>query len=126
MPPISVVLAYQDPALGNSLARAVEKLYLNLTTAKNTEEIRSAIVRLRAPLAIVDLEFVNLRELGELCREFPATAFVCTHRLADDTMWSQSLAMGAVDCCLACDLPRILQTSDRYVAIKNSHAVPAA
>ena len=41
-------------------------------------------------------------------------------------MWSQSLAMGAVDCCLAGDLPKILQASDRYVAIKESQTHTAA
>jgi DNA-binding response OmpR family regulator len=126
MPPINVVLAHQDPALANNLAHAVEKQYLNLTTAKNKEEIRGAVSRYRASLAIVDLELVDITELGELCTEFPATAFVSTHRLADDAMWTRSLAVGAVDCCLASDLPHVLQASDRYIAIKNAHAVPAA
>ena len=74
----------------------------------------------------MDLELVSFAELGELCREFPATAFVCTHRLADDAMWSQSLAVGAVDCCLASDLPKILQASDRYIAIRESQAAAVA
>jgi hypothetical protein len=126
MPPINVVLAHQDPGLANNLVHAVEKQYLNLTTAKNKEEIRSAIVRVKAPLAVVDLELVNFKELGELCSEFPATAFVSTHRLADDTMWTRSLGVGAVDCCLASDLPHVLQASDRYIAIRKAHAVPAA
>jgi len=126
MRPINVVLAHQNSALAEGLARSVQKQFLNIATANSKEDLRTAIARLRAPFAIVDLELVNFSELGDLCREFPATAVVCTHRLADDAMWSQSLAMGAVDCCLASDLPGILQASDRYLAIKHEHTFSAA
>ena len=126
MRPINIVLAHRDPALTKDLARSIQKQFRAIATVDSLEEIRSAIARLRAGLAIVDLELVNFSELGELCREFPATAFVCTHRLADDAMWSQSLAIGAVDCCFASDVPKILQASDRYVAIKKSQASSAA
>ena len=126
MPPIHVVLTRQNPALSDNLVRSVQKQFLDLATVTNPEETRSAIARTHAQLAIVDLEAVNFLELGQLCHEFPTTAFVCIHRIADDSMWSQSLAAGAVDCCLAGDLPRILQASQRYVAYKESQVTPAA
>ncbi len=126
MGPINIVLAHRDRALADHLVRSVQKQFRNVATAFNVDEIRGTIARARAPLAIVDLELVNFPQLRELCREFPATAFVCTHRLADDDMWSQSLAMGAVDCCLASDVPKIVQASDRYIAIKESTAHTAA
>jgi DNA-binding NarL/FixJ family response regulator len=126
MRPISVVLAQQHPETAENLASTIEKQFLNLATVKNKEEIRNSIARHRARLAVVDLELVNFAELGELCKEFPDTAFVSMHRLADDVMWSQSLAMGAVDCCLASDLRHVLQSSDRYVAIKEMPAVSVA
>ncbi len=123
---INIVLAHRDPALTTDVVRSIHRQFQNVATVSNVDEIRSTIARLRAPLAVVDLELVNFSELGELCQEFPATAFVSTHRLADDAMWSQSLAMGAVDCCLASDVPKILQASDRYAAIRQSQATPAA
>lgn len=126
MGPINVVLAHRDPALTDNLVRSIQRQFCNVATAHDLDEIRGTIARVRAPLAIVDLELVNFSQLGELCREFPATAFICTHRLADDAMWSQSLAMGAVDCFVASDVPKILQASDRYVAIKQSQAHSAA
>lgn len=126
MPPIRVVLARQDPALVDNLVRSIQKQFLNVATVSSTEEARNAIARDRASLAVVDLELVGLSQLAELCHEFPATAFVCFHRLADDAMWSQSLAAGAVDCCYSSDLPRILQASERYIAFKEAHAAPAA
>jgi len=126
MPPIHVVLARQDPALTDKLLASVTKQYLNVATVSNEEDTRNAIARTRAQLAIVDLEVVNFAELDHLCHEFPGTAFVSIHRLADDGMWSRSLAAGAVDCCLSGDLPRILQASERYVAFKATHATPPA
>ncbi|HEY4959693.1 MAG TPA: hypothetical protein VII29_02445 [Terriglobales bacterium] len=126
MGPINIVLAHRDPALTENLVRSIQRQFCDVATANNLDEIRVTITRVRAPLAIVDLELIDFSQLGELCHEFPGTAFVCTHRLADDAMWSQSLAMGAVDCCLAGDVPKILLASDRFVAINQSQAHSAA
>ena len=126
MPPIHVVLTRQDPALTDKVVASIRKQFLDVATVCNQEDTRNAIARTRAELAIVDLEVVNFAELGQLCHEFPRTAFVSIHRLADDGMWSKSLAAGAVDCCLSGDLPRILQASERYVAFKATHVTPAA
>ena len=126
MRPINIVLAHRDPALTDNLVRSIQQQFQTIATVHSTEEVRGTVARVRAQFAIVDLELVDFAELGKLCREFPATAFVCTHRLADDVMWSQSLAMGAVDCCLASDLLKVVQASERYVAIKDSHASTAA
>jgi len=126
MPPIHVVLTRQDPAANDSLIGSIQKQFLDVASVTNPDEVRSAIARTHAELAIVDLEAVDFSELRQLCHEFPDTAFVCIHRLADDGMWSKSLAAGAVDCCLSGDLPRILQASERYVAFKAAPAVPAA
>ena len=126
MRPINVVLAHRDPAQTENLIRSIQHQFHTVAPTHSLDELRTSIGRLRAPLAIVDLELVNFSELGELCREFPATAFVCIHRLADDAMWSQSLAVGAFDCCLASDVPKILQSSDRYVAVRKSRAAAVA
>jgi hypothetical protein len=66
-----------------------------------------------------------MAELKKLCSQFPSTAFVCVHRLADDQMWTEALAMGAVDCCLADDVQGILLASERYVVLARGHWVAA-
>ena len=126
MPPIHVVLAHRDPGLTDNLVRSIQKQFLDLETVNSAGDFRDTMTRRKTPLAIVDLELVDFPQLGELCHEFPSTAFVCIHRLADDTMWAQSLAAGAVDCCFASDLPSIMYASERYVAFKQAHAKPAA
>lgn len=118
MQPIRVVVANSVEALPKAVLASPYRGVQNLTTVHATAEVRETVPRVRAQLAIVDLEVVTYSEVAELCREFPATAFVCVHRLADDAMWMKSLAAGAVDCCSSADLSRILENADRYVAIK--------
>lgn len=119
MPTVRVVVANPVEALPTVALVSPHRHVHSLTTVHATAEVRESVPRVRAQLAIVDLEVVTFSELSELCREFPATAFVCVHRLADDAMWMKSLGAGAVDCCLSTDLPRILESADRYVALKD-------
>jgi ActR/RegA family two-component response regulator len=125
MRPINVVLAHHDAVSAERLAASLGKEFRNLVVAKSTEETLSAIARFRAPFAVVDLELIDMAELKALCQRFPGTAFVCIHRLADDRMWSQCLANGAVECCHCNDLRGILQASERYVVISRARTAAA-
>jgi len=125
MRPINVVLAHHDAVSAERLAASLKKEFRNLVLAKSPEEARSAVARFRAPFAVVDLELIGMAELQELCKYFPGTAFVCIHRLADDRMWTQSLANGAVDCCDCNDLRGILMASERYVVISRGRSAAA-
>ena len=118
MRPINAVLAHHDAASAQQSGRlAAQRVSQSHASSDSATELRSAVARFRAPFAVVDLELINLGELKELCHDFPATAFVCIHRLADDRMWSEALAMGAVDCCHCDDLHGILLASERYVVL---------
>ena len=125
MRPINVVLAHHDAAAADRLTACLGKQFRNLAVAKSAGEIAPAVARLRAPFAVVDLELVDFAKLKSLCSEFPSTAFVCIHRLADDRMWSEALAAGAVDCCHSSDLEGILLASERYVVLTRSRSVAA-
>jgi len=125
MRPINVVLAHHDAVSAERLAASLRKQFRNLVVAKSHNELESSVARLRAPFAVVDLELVGATELKKLCMQFPSTAFVCVHRLADDRMWADVLAAGAVDCCCTSDLQGILLASDRYVALARAHPTAA-
>ena len=125
MRPINVVLAHHDAVAADRLTACLNKQFRNLAIAKSAEEIAPAVARLRAPFAVVDLELVDFSKLKALCSNCPSTAFVCVHRLADDRMWSDALAMGAVDCCNSSDLHGILLASERYVVLTRSRSVAA-
>jgi hypothetical protein len=120
MPPVRVVIAKPAAPIPKFTYSSSTRELQNLTTVHAAAEVRTTVPRLRAQLAIVDLDVVSFPELADLCSEFPSTAFVCVHRLADDGMWTQALAAGAVDCCVSADLPRILENAERYVAIKQT------
>jgi len=125
MRPINAVLAYQDQNSAQYLASSLTKEFRNLLVARSAVELRSSIAHYRTPFAVIDLELISLPQVKELCREFPATAFVCIHRLADDRMWAEALAMGAVDCCHSHDLRGILLAAERYVVLSRAKAVAA-
>jgi len=125
MRPINAVLAHHDPGAAQYLTGSLNKEFRNLLVARSAYELRSAVARYRAPFAVIDLELIGLAELKELCREFPATAFVGIHRLADDRMWADALAMGAVDCCHCDDLRGILMAAERYVVLSRSRTAAA-
>jgi DNA-binding NarL/FixJ family response regulator len=125
MRPINVVLAYHDALSAERLVASLRNQFRNLVVAKSPEEVSSAVARLRAPFAVVDLELVSMAELKQLCTQFPSTSFVCIHRLADDRMWSEALAMGAVDCCHSGDVRGILLASERYVVLSRSRHAAA-
>lgn len=122
MRPINVVLALHDESAADRLSASFTKQFRNLITAKSFPELKSAVARFRAPFCVVDLEMLSLPEVRALCKDFPGMAVVCVHRLADDQMWSEALAAGAVDCCSAGDVSGILMTSERYVVVSRSRA----
>lgn len=125
MRPINVVLAQRDAVSSAQLAASLRKEFRNIEVANSVAEIRSAIARFRAPFAVLDLELIDSNELKRLCAEFPATAFVCVHRLADDRMWMEALATGAVDCCHSKDIRGILLAAERYVVLSHSRSAAA-
>jgi hypothetical protein len=125
MRPINAVLAYHDALSAERLAGSLRSQFRNLAIARTYEDISSALVRSRAPFAVVDLELIGMAELKQLCAKFPSTAFVCIHRLADDRMWSEALAAGAVDCCNSADVHGILLASERYVVLGRAHVAAA-
>jgi len=125
MRPINVVLAYHDARSAERLAATLRSQFRNFVVANSPEDVSPAISRLGASFAVVDLELIGVAQLKQLCAQFPSTAFVCIHRLADDRMWTEALAAGAVDCCCASDARGILLASERYVSVGRAHRAAA-
>lgn len=113
MQPLNVVVATSDSQAASGLAASLNHYFRSVSVARSADEARSAIPKHRAQLAVVDLETVNLSEVQKLCREFDHTQVLCVHRLADDEMWAQALAAGAIDCCQSADVAGIVEAVDR-------------
>ena len=125
MRPLNIVLSHHNAASARSLADRLRQQFRNVALAPSPVEIPSAIGRMRATVALVDLELVSLSELRQLCNTFPTTAFVAIHRLADEQMWSDALAAGAVDCCQSNDVHGMVRAADRSVVSERARAAVA-
>src|SRR5258708_13563753 len=99
MKPLSIVIAYSSPKHAEALCRALDSHCGVMNVAANFQELLTAIPRHRADVAIVDLELAGLTDIQQLVRQFPATALICTHRLADDRIWAKQLPAAAPDFC---------------------------
>ncbi len=115
MRPINVVLAHHDPVQARILAESLRRQFRKLAIVSSLSDAEAEIARLRAGFAIVDLELLSYSDLQRLCSEFPATVVTTVHRLADEAMWLNSLAAGAVDCCQCNDVHGLLRASERHV-----------
>jgi len=116
MRPMNVVLAHRDPVIATALAESLRPQFRKLVIVSSLPEAESEIARLRAGFVVVDLELLSYSEVKKLCSEFPNTVVASVHRLADETMWLQSLAVGAVDCCQSNDIRGLLRASERYAS----------
>lgn len=122
MKPLSVVVAQRNSQTADALARSLYNHFRVVHVAGDLYELRRAIPKHRADVAIVDLELAALGEVEQLKREFAATTIVCTHRLADEKMWLDALAAGASDCCNASDVRAIVLAASHTKTIAHAHA----
>jgi len=118
---LNVVLAQHDPAAVSSLINNLRGQCRAVTISKK-DEVRQELLRSRADVAVLDLEMFSLPEVKNICNEFKNVSIVCTHRLADDELWTDVMNAGAADCCLPTDVNGILFAVRRYAARSASAA----
>ena len=119
---LNVVVAISDPKAAADLATKLNPHFQSVAVAHTADEARHAIPKNRAQLAVVDLETISLPEVEQLCHDFRNTSVVCTHRLADEELWSHALEAGAIDCCFPQDVGSILQAVNRNLRAKATAA----
>jgi len=122
MKPLSVVVAQSNGKTAEMLAQSLYNHFRVVNVAGNLDELRFAIHRQRADVVIVDLELAPLSQVQQLTREFGATRVICTHRLADEKMWTEALAAGAADCCYASDVRAIVLAASDTKTVSHAHA----
>ena len=115
MQSLSVVIANRDSQSASQLAASLKTYFRNVSVVRSLDEVRNAIPKHRAQLAILDLELASVTDIEQIAREFDHTSIVCTHRIPDDEMWAAALAAGAIDCCQNADVASIVQAVDRQV-----------
>ena len=122
MKPLSVVVAHSNSKSAEMLAKSLYNHFRVVNVAGDLAQLRHAIPKHRADVAIIDLEMAALKEVQQLKHEFAATRIVCTHRLADEKMWTDALSAGAADCCSASDVRAIVLAASGTKPLSHAHA----
>jgi ActR/RegA family two-component response regulator len=117
-----VVLLQADSPLSSVLQRELENACGGVQRVRSVGQARQAIAHHRASHAVIDCEISSFREIADLTRDFPATAVICTHRLADELMWAEALNAGAVDIFSPTDARGIISALTRSSAIMGAIA----
>ncbi len=113
MQPLNVVVLQSDVLLAQTLQNSLQSHFSFIYLARNLGEAKAAVPKYRAHILIVDLELVSRAEVEWLRREFPGLCLVCTHRLADEEMWTEMVEAGASDLCFSADSQGILSAALR-------------
>ena len=111
MPSLHVVLLQSDSGVAQSLVSALSNSFSSVHLARSLSELRTSIGRHRAEVAILDLEKASFSDVKTLAGDFPGASIVCTHRCADDEMWTTALNAGASDVCHSSDTGGILRAA---------------
>ncbi len=122
MQPLSVVVLQNNSANAKSLVKSLDYHFRVVNVVRNMDELTRAIPRHSADVAIVDLEFASLDDVRRLRKEFPGASIVCMHRLADERMWIEAVAAGAVDCCASSDVRAIVLAASKIPPLSHSAA----
>ena len=72
---LSVVIANRDAQAASQLAASLNTYCRNVSVARSLDEVRNAIPKHRAQLAILDLELASVEDIGRLApARLPARA----------------------------------------------------
>ena len=120
MQPLHVVLLQSDSGTARSIVSALANSSTLVHQVQSVGELRSSIAKHRADVAILDMEAASIPDVQHLSREFPQACIVCTHRLADEDLWTAALNAGAADVCPPSDTQSILRVATRSGTFRKS------
>jgi DNA-binding NarL/FixJ family response regulator len=122
MKPLNVVVIQDNPKTADSLTKSLYNHFRSVNLVRSMTELRDSLPQSRADVAIVDLELAKITDVEQLRKEFPGITIVCTHRVADEKMWTDALAAGATDCCYSSDVRAIVLAASHTRGHSHAHA----
>jgi DNA-binding NtrC family response regulator len=122
MQPLNVVLLQSDSRVAQSLVSALANTFSSVRQVQSLGELRTSIAKHRAGVAILDMEAASMSDIEHLSREFPKACIVCTHRLADEDMWTAAVNAGAADVCPPSDTRAIVRSALQNASTAQSAA----
>jgi DNA-binding response OmpR family regulator len=115
----SVIVLESDAKVAQSLEGGLSSYFHSVQLTRSGEELRERIARNRPEAVILDMEYSRLTDVRNLRRDFPTLPIVCTHRVPDEELWIAALEAGASDVCPADDVPNVLSSVLRNLAVAN-------
>lgn len=119
---LSLAILQNDPRVARFLSGQLCHHFHAIHIVCSVPELRDVIVRFRPDVVVVDMEAANLADVDRLHREFANLCIVCTHRIADEEMWTAAIDAGAADICSATDTRGIITAAMRNTALARSAA----
>jgi len=119
---LSLILLQKDSRVARFLSRQLCNYFHSIHVARTTGELRDLITRFRSDVVVVDIECASLADVQLLHHDFANLCIVCTHRLADEQMWTAAMDAGADDICSALDTRAIVSAATRSAPISRSAA----
>jgi DNA-binding NarL/FixJ family response regulator len=117
-----VVLLQCNREIERSLASALSHSFPLVHEVDSVGELRDRIRKYPGCVAILDMEKASISDVEHLSQDFPAASIVCTHRCADEEMWTAALNAGARDVYSSSDIPGIVRAARMSRANLNSAA----
>ena len=118
----SVVLLQNDSTVAQSLLASLCGSFHSVRVVRSVDELRTSIPKHRCEIVVLDMEVASISDVERLSHEFPQAWIVCTHRLADEEMWTAALNAGAADICPSTDTQGILSAALRKAPVTRSAA----
>jgi DNA-binding response OmpR family regulator len=109
----NVVLLQSDPKVAETLAQLLANSFHSVHVANSVDELRYAAAKHRPAALVLDLESATLTDVAALTKEFDGVRVICNHRVPDEEMWTNTLSVGAEDCCPSSDMRGILSAAMR-------------
>ncbi|HXY07427.1 MAG TPA: hypothetical protein VEI52_06175 [Terriglobales bacterium] len=106
-----VVLLQCDREIERSLVSALSHSFPFVHQVDSVSELRNRIGKYPGGVAILDMEKASFSDVEHLTHDFPAASVVCTHRCADEEMWTAALNAGARDVYSSSDIPGIVRAA---------------
>jgi hypothetical protein len=116
----AIVILQANSARAQNLASNSKSVSQAAFIVQSLPELQSLVSQFPISVGVLDLglvpvhEVVRLRSLG--------LEIVCTHHTPDDTMWTEALNAGAIDCCFDDDVPAICRAIQQTAARLNRPA----
>jgi DNA-binding NtrC family response regulator len=122
MKSLSVALLQKDSRIARLLSGQLYHHFHAIHVVRSVAELRELIPRFRPEVVVLDMETATLSEVQQLHRQFASLCIVCTHRIADEEMWTAAMNAGATDICAATDTRGILTAAVRSATLTRSAA----